>query len=251
MSLPELSVIFVFGLISSLHCVQMCGPLVIAWSLPLGSQRGRAQMMAHLSYHSGRIITYTLLGGAAGLAGQTLRSIGDLAGVENVVSVTSGGLMLVAGLLMLDLVPKRFQYRLDPLRSASQRLQWIWSPLGRLIGSTETGSKFLLGLMLGFLPCGLIYTGLLKAMSTGEVLSGALTMASFGAGTVTSLLGLGVFSSALSRRMNKYLSLKNSGIWGNRVTAVSVALLGAFMLYRGLSPMMRAGNPGDPGCHTE
>lgn len=243
MKLSELTIIFGFGLLSSLHCLQMCGPLVVSYSLALGNRRAGGPWLAHLGYHGGRILTYTMLGGIAGLTGQTLRLVGDLAGVENVVAMVTGGLMLVAGLLMLDLIPHRMLERFDLLRLSSRLLQ----PLGRRIASPSAASKFGLGLMMGFLPCGLIYAALIKAMSTGEVLDGAATMAAFGLGTATSLLGLGLFSSTFSRRLSRF----NAGAWGTRVTAISVMLLGAVLLYRGAAPLLWINQPGDPGCHTE
>ena len=250
MNLPELTVIFGFGLISSLHCVQMCGPLVIGYSLALGDRRVREQGLAHLAYHSGRILTYTILGGIAGLTGQTLRMVGDLAGIENMAAMVTGLLMLVAGLVMLDLIPHRAFERFDLLRLSSRVLKPLGRPLGRRISSAAPGDKFLLGLMLGFLPCGLIYAALIKAMSTGEVAGGALTMGAFGLGTVASLLGLGLFSSTFARGRWGLNRLWARG-WGTRVTALSVLLLGVLLLYRGVTPILRANVPGAPACHTE
>lgn len=247
MNLPELTVIFGFGLLSSLHCVQMCGPLVISYSLALGERRVREQWLAHVAYHAGRILTYSLLGSLAGLTGQTLRMLGDLAGIENTVAVVTGVLMLVAGLFMLDLFPRAALERFDPLRRTSRILQ----PLGRRISSPAPGSKFGLGLMLGFLPCGLIYAALIRAMSTGETSGGAMTMAAFGLGTATSLLGLGIFSTTFSRLIGQWLGRLNAGGWGTRLTALSVLLLGALLLYRGMAPMMRVNTPGAPACHQE
>jgi sulfite exporter TauE/SafE len=243
MTLSELTIIFGFGLLSSLHCLQMCGPLVVSYSLALGDRRARQQWLAHLGYHGGRILTYTTLGGIAGLTGRTLRMVGDLAGFENAVAITTGLLMLMAGLLMLDLIPHGWLERFDLLRLSSRILQ----PLGRRISSPSPASKFGLGLMMGLLPCGLIYAALIKALSTGEVAGGAATMAAFGLGTATSLLGLGVFSSTFSRRLSRF----NAGAWGTRITAISVMLLGAILLYRGVTPLLRFNHPGDPGCHTE
>ena len=247
MNLTELTVMFGLGLVSSLHCVQMCGPLVIGFSLPLGD-RGRAeQLLAHGAYQTGRIITYSTLGGLAGLAGQSLRLVGDLAGIENLVTIISGGLMVLAGLLMLELVPSSRLNRFDLVRHMSHLLR----PLGRRISSPDAGSKFLLGLFLGLLPCGLIYAALIRAISTGGVVAGALTMAAFGMGTAGSLLLLGIGSSTL---LGRWASGARWGkqSWSPRVTGVSVLLLGAFLLYRGLIPHLPgAVGTGAPGCHTQ
>jgi sulfite exporter TauE/SafE len=246
MSLAEFSIIFGLGLVSSLHCVQMCGPLVVAYSLPLGSlslgQRAASQqMLAHLSYNLGRVATYALLGAVAGLTGHSLGLVGHLAGVENIVAIVAGALMILAGLLMLDLLPHKFLQRFDPLRHTSRLLR----PLGSRISSPTIGSKFALGLMLGFLPCGLIYAALLKAMSTGTMLAGAMTMMAFGLGTVSALMAIGLFSTAFSRKLARL----NASGWGSRVTAISIALLGAVLVWRGVMPMLMARATEAASCH--
>jgi len=241
MNFFELSVIFGFGLVSSLHCVQMCGPLVVSFSLPLSRNTSSQQVFAHLSYNLGRIATYSFLGAVAGLTGHTFGLVGKLAGVENIVAIVAGALMIIAGLLMLDLLPHKFLQRFDLLRYTSRFLK----PLGSRISSPTIPSKFTLGLMLGFLPCGLIYAALLKAMATGTVLAGALTMTAFGFGTVSALMAIGIFSAAFSLKLARL----NAGGWGSRATAVSVALLGAFLIWRGLMPLLMAPAAGAASCH--
>lgn len=230
MSLAEFSIIFGLGLVSSLHCVQMCGPLVVSYSLSLSRRGASQQILAHLSYNLGRVATYALLGAVAGLTGQSLGLVGHLAGVENIVAIVAGVLMILAGLLMLELLPHKFLERFDPLRHTSRLLR----PLGRYFSSPSAGDKFILGLLLGFLPCGLIYAALLKAMSTGTMLAGAMTMTAFGLGTVSALLAIGVFSTAFSRK----LAQLNAGGWGSRVTAAGIALLGIVLVWRGVTPML-------------
>jgi uncharacterized protein len=241
MSLAEFSIIFGLGLVSSLHCVQMCGPLVVSYSLSLGPRAASQQILAHLSYNLGRIATYALLGAVAGLTGHSLGLVGHLAGVENIVAIVAGALMILAGLLMLDLLPHEFLQRFDPLRYTSRLLR----PLGSRISSPTIGSKFALGLMLGFLPCGLIYAALLKAMSTGTVLAGAMNMMAFGLGTVSALMAIGIFSTAFSRKLARL----NASGWGSRVTAISIALLGAVLVWRGVMPMLMARATEAASCH--
>lgn len=230
MSAIEFSIIFGLGLVSSLHCVQMCGPVVVSFSLSLSRNTASQQMLAHLSYSLGRLLTYSALGAVAGLTGQGFGLVGKLAGVENIVAVVAGTLMMLAGLLMLDLLPHRFLHRFDPLRYTSK----FFKPLGSRIASPTIASKFVLGLMLGFLPCGLIYAALLKAMAAGTALAGSLTMMAFGLGTVGALFALGVLSSAFSLKLARL----NASGWGSRLTAISVALLGAFLVWRGVVPML-------------
>lgn len=221
----EFYVVFALGLVSSLHCVVMCGPLVLSYSLPLGSRKFSEQILAHFSYNFGRILTYALLGAVAGLLGGTVEFIGHLAGIENVAAIAAGVLMVAAGVLMLDLVPGKRLQKLNPLLYTSRFLK----PLGSRISSPSIGSKFSLGLILGFMPCGLIYAALFKAMAAGTVLAGTLTMTAFGLGTAASLLAVGIFSAAFSFKLSK---------WGNRLAAASVLLLGMALVTRGVMPMM-------------
>lgn len=241
MSAIEFSIIFGLGLVSSLHCIQMCGPVVVSFSLSLSHRKASQQAFAHLAYNVGRVVTYGLLGAVAGLTGQVFDLAGKLAGVENIVAIVAGALMILAGLLMLDLLPHRFLKRFDPLLYASQFLK----PLGKRISSPTIASKFALGLMLGFLPCGLIYAALLKAMATGTALAGSLTMMAFGLGTTGALFALGVVSSAFSLKLARL----NASGWGSRLTAISVALLGAVLIWRGVMPLLHATTTQAASCH--
>ena len=224
----EFYLVFALGLVSSLHCVSMCGPIVLSYSLPLGSRSLPQQLSAHLFYNFGRILTYSLLGALAGLFGNTVGFVGQLAGYENVAAVVAGVLMVAAGILMLDLLPSKRLQKFNPLLYTSRLLK----PLGSRISSPSIGSKFSLGLMLGFMPCGLIYAALLKSMATGTMFAGAITMTAFGLGTSASLLAIGIFSSAFSVKFSR---------WGSRLAAVSVLVLGIFLVSRGVIPMMASG----------
>lgn len=240
----EFYVIFALGLVSSLHCVSMCGPIVLAYSLPLGSRKFPQQLSAHFFYNAGRILTYTLLGAFAGFLGNSVGFLGKLAGFENVAAITAGLLMFIAGVLMLDLFPSKKLQKFNPLLYTSKFLK----PLGSRISSTSPSSKFSLGLILGFMPCGLIYAALFKAMSTGTIFAGAITMMAFGLGTAVSLLVIGIFSYAFSLKLSRY---------GNRLAAISILLLGLFLVTRGVMPLMAEAKQNTktvsevPACHHQ
>lgn len=241
MNVWEFYVVFILGLVSSLHCVSMCGPIVLSYSLPLSDQKLPSHLSAHLAYNFGRIITYTFLGAVAGFLGTTIGFVGQLAGIENIVAIFAGVLMVFAGLLMLDLLPSKALQKYNPLLYTSKLLK----PLGKKITSPTIGSKFILGLILGYLPCGLIYAALLKSMATGSVISGALTMTAFGLGTTFSLLGIGLFSAAFR--------IKFAG-WGTRFASICVLVLGLFLVYRGVMPITATyGNKEEniPACHQQ
>jgi uncharacterized protein len=216
MSPLEFTIVFSLGLVGSLHCLQMCGPLVLSWSV--GLPRPRA-LGAHLRYHAGRILTYMLLGAIAGTVGKGIGS----AGFSSTARIVTGAAMIVSGIFMLGLWNSN---GLVTIRQPARFSKWI----GRhLLGPDR---KFQLGLMLGFLPCGLIYTALLKAVDAGGPVAGALTMMAFGLGTAGSLLMIGLASSFAGFRLSR---------WSMKIAAVCIMATGIVLLYRGLTA---------PACHV-
>ena len=258
----EIWVVFTLGLISSLHCVQMCGPIVLSYSVALDqtksgagresgvpskpgigllgwvsgvpSRRGfrflepSGLLFGHLAYNAGRILTYAFLGALAGFAGKTVGLIGRLAGISSALAIIGGVLMLIAGLVMFGAFPAVQAFGGSFLRITSGFLR----PFNSLIASASVGSRFLLGLALGLLPCGLIYAALLRALATGSALWGATTMAAFGAGTASALLAVGIFSSAIRGKIHR---------WGSQLAAASVMAMGALLIVRGTMPGILAG----------
>ena len=106
MNPSDFYLVLVFGFVSSLHCVQMCGPIVLTYSVAANSNAGRRSMLGlHLAYNAGRTLTYMLLGAAAGLIGGSMRFIGKLAGMEGTAAIVAGILMLFTGLVLLGLSP--------------------------------------------------------------------------------------------------------------------------------------------------
>jgi uncharacterized protein len=208
----ELSVPFGLGVVSSLHCAQMCGPIVLSYSMG-----GRGTAASHLCYNGGRLMTYGFLGA---VAGQAMGSVGRLAGMQQTAAIVSGVLMIIAGIFMTGSVPTQRLVQLD--RTGISKL--FSRTIGRLMLAPGALSKLWLGLAMGFLPCGLLYAALLKAASTGSAVSGAASMVAFGAGTAGALLGLGLFSSVVGFRL---------GRWSNAIASASVVLMGVMLLWRG------------------
>jgi hypothetical protein len=185
-------------------------------------------VFGHVAYNAGRILTYAALGAVAGLAGQTVGLVGRLAGVSSALAIVGGVLMLMAGLAMFGMFPAMKILGGKFFRITSGFLR----PLSNLILSPSVGRRFLLGLAMGFLPCGLIYAALLRALATGSALWGAATMAAFGAGTAGALLAVGIFSSALRKGFNR---------WGTQLAAASVTAMGALLIVRGTMPGILTG----------
>lgn len=220
---------FGLGLISSLHCVQMCGPIVLSYSVALETLTGGRKQFApllgnHLAYNAGRILTYSALGAVFGLAGHAMGLLGRVAGLSHTLAIVSGALMMIVGISMLDVIPSTVR-----ARKFLQVPALFLRKAGALLSGRGARNRFFLGLLLGFLPCGLIYAALLKAMATGSATAGAFTMFAFGLGTAGALLVLGIFSSALRLRLNR---------WGSQLAAAGIALMGAFLVWRGTMPAM-------------
>lgn len=211
MSFAEFGVLFGLGVVSSAHCLGMCGPIVLAYSVPLGGPR----LGAHAAYNAGRILTYMLLGAMAGAVGRAIGMLGELAGLASGARIVAGAAMILAGVLMV-----LAKWPVTKLPAPLVRIQ-----VGGLVGGRQTRQKFWLGLMLGFLPCGLVYGALLKALESAGAVAGALTMMAFGLGTATALLSVGLFSSFAGARL---------GQWANRTAAFAMVLFGAILLWRGI-----------------
>lgn len=180
--------VFLIGLLGGTHCVSMCGGIVGALSMQVQAQGGRAQWPLHLSYNLGRIATYTALGGLVGLIG----SIGMLYDGMLPVQITLyvlANLMLVA----LGLYLTGFTRLLAPVERVGHLLWRRVQPLTRRFLPARSVKQALpLGLLWGFLPCGLTYSVLATALVTGSGTRGAGLMLAFGLGTLPNLMLAGL-----------------------------------------------------------
>jgi sulfite exporter TauE/SafE len=219
--------LFASGLLGGLgHCTAMCGPVVAAFSLCLGEKR---QSGHHLLYNLGRITTYSLIGGAAGLAGSFLGIAAGLGPFQKAVTFGTGLLVVLMGLALGGWLPRFLPF---PAADGTPRLLGRFARLARESGGP--GVFFPLGLLLGFLPCGLVYAALLAAARAGMdagspaggFLHGFLAMGLFGIGTIPSLLLVGKAAGFLGVRMRKGLF---------RASAAMVVLAGLLYLARALS----------------
>jgi uncharacterized protein len=186
------------------HCVGMCGPLTVAFSLS-GKQETARPWHQYLVFHTllnlGRIISYALVGAGIGGLGSILVAGGQLAGID---SSLRRGLAIFTGILLIwislvQLNPKilpRF-----PLPHPIQQLnlhQKLSSAMVKLSLSNNWWTPGLLGMAWGLIPCGFLYIAQIKAAESGDLLRGALTMLAFGIGTMPSMIGVGVSASLLS-----------------------------------------------------
>ncbi|MHA7879158.1 MAG: sulfite exporter TauE/SafE family protein [Saccharospirillum sp.] len=176
------------GLVSSAHCLGMCGGVTLA----LGFQH---QGMGHLlGYNFGRISTYALLGllVGAGLSGLPAQAI-------PVLRLIAAGLLILIALYYLNIAAwiTRLESLALPLWRRVQPLTRRWLPARNPL------QAYRLGLVWGLLPCGLVYTALGFAATAANPINSGLLMLAFGAGTLPSMLATGAFSQAFQRGMNR------------------------------------------------
>ena len=207
--------LFVVGLITSVHCVAMCGGINLSQSLP-GEDAG--MLPSPLLYNLGRVVSYTTVGFLLGLAGLLLGG-GSGAGVpvllQGGLKLTAGAFMVVMGLNMLGVFP--WLRRIQPQMPAFLRA-------GLSRGRSASAQPFFVGLLNGLMPCGPLQSMQLVALASGSPVTGALSMLMFSLGTVPFMLGLGTVVSVLGRRFARAVT---------SVGAVLVAVLGLAMLSQG------------------
>lgn len=190
---------FIVGLLGGVHCIGMCGGVVAALtgSLDTEIRASRARFLAALlAYNTGRIASYTAAGVVLGLLGQQVRVLEPLNGFP-AARIFSGVFMLLLGVYLAGWWPA-----LRWLEQAGARLWKRIEPFGRrFIPIRHTGQAFVVGLLWGWLPCGMVYAVLALALASGSTLDGGLTMLAFGLGTLPLMLTMGVAFSALARRL--------------------------------------------------
>ncbi len=191
-------VAFGLGLFSSLHCVVLSRCFIGFFSvssMPEIRANKKALTPFVLSYNLGRILSYTLAGALAGLFEAFLSlPFGDGHG-HRVLQIISAVIMTGAGLYIAGWFP-RFAY----IEKTGRHFWRLIEPYGRRLIPVETRFQaFLFGTIWGWLPCGLVYTGLALAAATGSFVHSALTMLAFGLGTLPAVAGAGIIASLMTR----------------------------------------------------
>ncbi|MGR9051168.1 MAG: sulfite exporter TauE/SafE family protein [Gammaproteobacteria bacterium] len=191
-------VAFAMGLFSSLHCIGMCGSIIGTLTLSLKPEiRDNRSLLFPfvLNYNVGRVVSYTFAGALAGIIESLLTlPFGEGHG-HRFLQLVSAAIMTGAGLYIAGWFP-RFAY----IEKVGARFWRLIEPFGRrLIPVRTKGQAFLFGTVWGWLPCGLVYAALALSATTGDIVHSALTMFSFGLGTLPAVMGLGIMTTVLTR----------------------------------------------------
>ena len=164
---------FIFGLISSFHCVGMCGP--IAMMLPVDHHKANRKVLQVGTYHLGRLTAYATIGLIFGALGKGF----FMAGMQQQLSIAIGVLMIV-----FIIVPERKLAQYNFSKPIYKVISQVKTALGKQFKNKSYSSLFTIGLLNGFLPCGMVYVALFGAIAMQSVSYGVLYMALFGLGTM-------------------------------------------------------------------
>ncbi|MDN3492264.1 sulfite exporter TauE/SafE family protein [Winogradskyella bathintestinalis] len=205
---------FILGLLGSLHCVGMCGP--IAFMLPVDRSNSFRKISQIGVYHFGRLLAYSIIGLVFGLIGKSF----SIFGIQQQLSIGIGVIMIV-----LVIIPYKTLGKYNLSKPLNALISKVKSNLGKALKKKTADTFLTIGFLNGFLPCGLVYMAVFGAVATGSLWEGSLYMILFGLGTIplmTSAIYLGKFlNTTIKQRIQKAIP-------------VFVVLIGIIFILRGL-----------------
>lgn len=218
------------GLVTSLHCVSMCGPMVVTYALK-GDESGtiKQKLAPNVAYQTAKIVSYVLVGLVLGAIGSAF----NLDGVRPYIMLLAGVFMIILGLGMTGRFP--WAARLTPkpprflITALSKLRKTAKSEAGS--GKSDLSTPITFGLLTGLMPCAPLMSAQLAAAGSGSALLGGVSMLAFGLGTVPLMLAFGTASSMIPRHWKQRMMV---------ILAVVVIIFGGVYINRGL---MRLGSP--------
>jgi hypothetical protein len=205
---------FILGLLGSLHCLGMCGPIALA--LPLNQTTKASFILSRFLYNFGRVISYSLMGLVFGLLGDRLKLIG----LQQFVSVGAGIIILVYAIF-----PQKSETLILSIPFMKNILGKINKIIAPLFKEKSVYALLKIGILNGFLPCGFVYVGIAGAISTGSPLNGMLFMMLFGFGTIPLMFTVTLFSSVINLKARLKL---------RKIVPAFVVVLAILFILRGL-----------------
>lgn len=208
--------LFIIGLITSVHCIAMCGGINLSQTLQkeVSEDLSRKMFKNALGYNAGRVVSYTVIGGVLG-------ATGSLVGIGNNLQASSlfqGGLKIFAGMIMIIMGVNMLGI-FPGLRRLKLRL-----PIGNSRLAQKKSTPFIVGLCNGFMPCGPLQSMQIVALASGNMMTGAFSMFCFALGTVPLMLGFGSVVSALGKHFTRQVL---------KFGAILVVVMGLSMLSQG------------------
>ena len=205
---------FVLGLVGSLHCVGMCGP--IAFMLPVDRTNAYKKISQITVYQAGRLFAYSLIGLVFGLIGKSLY----IFGFQQQLSIAIGILMI-----LFVVVPSSVFNTYNFSKPIYRLISKVKSALGAALKKKTADTFLTIGFLNGFLPCGLVYMALFGAIASGNALEGSLYMATFGLGTVPLMTTAIYFSHFLKGAARQRIQ---------KIIHAFVVIIGIIFIFRGL-----------------
>lgn len=222
---------FTLGILGSFHCVGMCGPLAL--SLPVQHLQGFQRFAGIITYNIGRIVTYSILGFILGFVGMSF----SFFGWQQIFSIVLGCILLL--IFFASLFRKRI-FKNSFIQKTWN--QYIIGLLSSLFGKKSFGALFLIGLLNGLLPCGLVYMAVAGGLATGNVLYGSLFMASFGLGTLPAMIAMSFAGSFISLKIRNNMK---------KAIPYIFACMGILLILRGMNLNIPYLSPALEGRHVE
>lgn len=207
-------VAFTIGILGSFHCVGMCGPLAL--SLPLSNSSIAAKFTGALLYNAGRIVTYASFGLLFGLIGQTAAMFN----FQQWLSIAVG--VIILGFII---IPKKYKIQYSASSNATRFFTGLRTQLGKLFTQKNNSSLFVIGLLNGLLPCGLVYMAVAGAIATGDVANSVLFMAAFGLGTLPIMWSIAFFGNYVGVSVRQKI---------RRAYPFMMALMACLLILRGM-----------------
>ncbi len=211
------AVLFVVGLLTSLHCVAMCGginlSLCVSHKFNQNEDNKFLKFAPSLMYNAGRVVSYTIIGGLVGALGSVF-SISNTG--KAFISIVAGVFMVIMGLNMLNVFPW--------LRKLNPRMPKVFAR--KINNQKKNKGPFIVGLLNGLMPCGPLQAMQIYALGTGSFIAGAFSMFMFSLGTVPLLFTFGALGSLLSSKFTKNMI---------KMSALIVVMLGFVMFNRGIA----------------
>jgi sulfite exporter TauE/SafE len=221
---------FVMGLAGSLHCIGMCGPLAL--SLPVSHNSSLSRISGGLIYNSGRILSYAMLGLVFG-------SLGNLI----IATKWQSGLSIALGIIILLylLIPKKY-FHFTTTSTLGKPFMLLRQQLGKLFQSRKLRSLYFIGILNGFLPCGLVYLALTSSVIAASPVNGSMFMLFFGLGTFPMMFATVLMGNYLNQSLRQKI---------HRAVPALLFFMAVLLILRGMNLGIPFVSPGFSGNQHE
>lgn len=219
------------GFTTGFHCIGMCGPIALTIGFKIKNKF--YYYFENLIYQLGRVVTYSFLGSIVGLIGQSL----NLIGIQNQISII-GGLLIILNVVLpkiSNLFINMFKFKIIYYLFFYLKVQ-----LSKIINKKSISSKFLIGILNGFLPCGAVYIALTSSLTFGNFIDSIIFMMYFGIGTIPAMFLIVIFGNIISIKFHNILF---------KCYPYIIILLGIILILRGMSLSIPYISPNNNSLH--